>query len=781
MIESKKRWLIQRPDQDVIEQLANELNIPVISAKVLASRGLTDPEAARYFIHMDENSLHDPYLMKDMDVAVRMIKHSIMEGERILIYGDYDADGVTSVSVLLTAMTELGAHVDFMIPNRFTDGYGPSERLFRIAHEKGTKLLITVDNGISGLAEVELAKKLGMKVIVTDHHEPGEELPKADAVIHPRHPEGNYPFGELAGVGVALKLAHALYGEVPNHLFELAAIGTIADLVPLQGENRYIVKEGLKRLRKTERLAIRAMCKVSGVEQKEITEETIGFAFGPRINAVGRLGDADPAVTLFLTDDPIEAASLAKLLDDKNKERQSIVSTITEEAEALIDPNEIEAEPTVIVVAKEGWNPGVVGIVASRLVEKYYRPAIVLSIDPETGNAKGSARSIEGFHLYNELDKNREILPHFGGHPMAAGMTLKSDHVDELRRRLDTQAKECLQKDDLIPVLNVDIPISINDIDLESIESLRELEPFGIDFPKPKYLIEDVFVSTSRKIGAAQNHAKMELFDGTSSVDAVGFGHGELIDQLTPGIKISLVGDLSINEWNGRKKPQFMIEDARSKEWQLFDIRGIRQVDRWLHTIPESETIFFAFEQETVQFFRHLIKKEIRLHSTEDSFTCENIVLLDLPSDLNMMEKMISTIKPKRVYAHFYVAESRFFGGLPTREQFSWYYAFLKKRESFDIRKNANELAKHKGWSRELIFFMSKVFLELDFVKINNGLAEINHTPIKRDLSEAPSYKQREQQIRMEQLLLYAPYMELKTWFDGLLDGQTSEEEIAWI
>lgn len=781
MIESKKRWRIQRPDEAVVNQLSKSLDIPILSAKILAARGLLDPESARSFIHMGEETLHDPYLLKDMDVAVRLIKHAIMERDKILVYGDYDADGVTSISVLLTALTELGANVDFMIPNRFTDGYGPSERLFRKAFEEGTKLLITVDNGISGLAEVKIAKELGMKVIVTDHHEPGVELPEADAVIHPRHPNGKYPFGELAGVGVSFKLAHALYGEIPSHLFELAAIGTIADLVPLQDENRYIVKEGLKRLRKTERAAIRALCKVSGVEQQDITEETIGFAFGPRINAVGRLGDADPAVTFFLTDDSAEASSLAKMLDEKNKERQAIVASITEEAEAMLNPKEVEAEPTVIVVANEGWNPGVVGIVASRLVEKYYRPAIVLSIDPETGNAKGSARSIEGFHLYNELDKNRELLPHFGGHPMAAGMTLRTEDVDELRRRLDIQAKECLLAEDLFPVLDVDIPIAIEDIDLAAIEALRELEPFGMDFPKPKYMIENVTISTSRKIGAQQNHAKMELFDGSSTLDAVGFGHGHVIDQLTPGIKISVVGDLSINEWNGRKKPQFLLEDILSDEWQLFDIRGIRQVDRWLRLVPETDTAFFAFKQETVKYFHHIVNQDIHLTSSNTVGEWKNVVILDLPENLRDMADLLALTKPNRVYAHFYVPESRFFGGLPTREQFSWYYAFLKKRGSFDVRKQSDELAKHKGWSRELIFFMSKVFLELDFVKINNGLAEINQTPTKRDLSEAPSYKQREQQIRMEQLLLYAPYMELKTWFDGLLTGQASEEEIAWI
>ncbi|MDX1772370.1 MAG: single-stranded-DNA-specific exonuclease RecJ, partial [Planococcaceae bacterium] len=361
--------------------------------------------------------------------------------------------------------------------------------------------------------EVKLAKELGMDVIITDHHEPGDILPPADAIIHPRHPNGNYPFGELAGVGVAFKLAHALLGSVPKELFELVAIGTVADLVPLKNENRYFVKQGLHHMRKSVRPAIQALCQISGIEQQNITEEAIGFMFGPRINALGRLADAGPGVDLFLATNSADAQSIAKELDAYNKERQSIVSKMTEEAIALVESGEIGLNPHVIVVAKEGWNPGVVGIVASKLVEKYYRPTLVLGLDSEKGIAKGSARSIEGFHLYDELAKNRDILPHFGGHPMAAGMTLAFDQVNELRQRLNKQGEEILSEEDLIPIQKIDIKLKMDEIDIDSIEALKELGPFGMDFPKPVYCIEDVNVASMRKIGANQNHVKLEIED----------------------------------------------------------------------------------------------------------------------------------------------------------------------------------------------------------------------------------------------------------------------------
>ncbi|WP_203333099.1 single-stranded-DNA-specific exonuclease RecJ [Planococcus beigongshangi] len=780
MIESKKRWRLTEPDEQAVQSIQRELAISSVLAKILVTRGIGTAEEARAFMATDPSAIHNPYLIKDMDIAVERIRRAVDNQEKILVYGDYDADGVTSTAVMMTVLQDLGADVSFVIPNRFKHGYGPNKELFQQAYDNGVQLIITVDNGISGIEQVDFAVGLGMDVIISDHHDIGQTMPNALAIIHPRHPEGNYPFGELAGVGVAFKIAHALYEEMPDHLLELVAIGTIADLVPMHGENRIFVKEGLLALRDTPRPAIGALAEVAGIKQEEINEETIGFTFGPRINAIGRLQDAGPAVHMLLTEDPSQARSLADGLDVLNKERQAIVKTIADEAIAQVESMYPDGPPHVIIVAKEGWNPGVVGIVASKLVEKYYRPTIVLSLDPETGKAKGSARSIEGFHLYNELAENREILAAFGGHPMAAGMTLEADNVDELRGRLNKQAEAVLTSEDLVPVVDIDIPVELTEISTETIESMRYLAPFGMGFAKPKFYIKGVKVTSIRKIGAAQNHLKIELASADSSLDAVGFGIGEIGDQLTPDVLIDVIGDLQINEWNGRKKAQMLIEDIRTDQWQLFDIRGIRQVSRWSKLIPEKDQVYLAFHPETVAVYRTLIQHPIHTIDTigKADGAVHHLVLLDLPESEAQLESVLDQLSPKRIYAHFYAKESQYFEQIPPRDQFAWLFAFIKKRGSFDFKKHCDELAKHKGWTRDSLFFMLQVFFELGFVTLNNGLTEIAESPGKRDLAEAPSYKKREQQIALEQKLLYASYKDLKEWFDAKV---SAKEEQLWI
>ncbi|MFJ8262283.1 single-stranded-DNA-specific exonuclease RecJ [Rummeliibacillus sp. NPDC094406] len=779
MTATEKRWRINRPDEQLVKELQDGLKISSITAKILVARGFNTVEAARDFLTIDENAIHDPFELHGMKEAVELINKTIQDKEKILVYGDYDADGITSTTVMKTVLQDLGADISHMIPNRFTDGYGPSERLFRQAYEEGFKLIITVDNGIAGNHEVQVAKDLGMDVIITDHHEPGEILPPADVIIHPRHPEGHYPFGELAGVGVAFKVAHALYGEFPKHLVEIVAIGTIADLVPLLDENRYLVKAGIEALQLSTRPAVKALCKVSGTNQQEINEETIGFGFAPRLNALGRLGDAAPGVDFLMAQDTNEAISMANYLNEQNKERQAIVTDITEQAIAMVENDEEIGNSQVLVIAEEGWNPGVVGIVASRLVEKYYRPTIILSIDVEKGTAKGSARSIEGFHMYKELSKNREILPAFGGHPMAAGMTLAMEDVDELRYRLDIQARECLTEEDLIPVLEVDIPLTMDEIDIEAIEDVRTLAPFGTSFAKPMYAIEDASVQSMRKIGANEDHIKLQIGSNNQELDAVGFHKGYLVDELTYGIKVSFAGDLQINEWNGRKKPQLMLQDVKTNEWQLFDLRGIRQVARWLQTIPLEEVTFLAFREATISYYESLIPKEILEFSENISnANCRPyVVLLDLPQNVQILESLLICVKPTRIYAHFYIPDSHYFDGMPTREQFVWYYSFLRKRQTFQLRQHLTDLAKHKGWSRDMLIFMTQVFFELGFVTIENGLAKIVDDPPKKDLTSAKIYQERSQQMDLEQTLLYAPYKDLRDWFDLRLNGQAVSEE----
>ncbi|HEY4532145.1 MAG TPA: single-stranded-DNA-specific exonuclease RecJ, partial [Kurthia sp.] len=640
-------------------------------------------------------------------------------------------------------------------------------------------LIITVDNGIAGNEPIAIAKELGVDVIVTDHHEPAKELPNADVIIHPRIPEGQYPFGELAGVGVAFKLAHALLGRFPEHLVEFVAIGTIADLVPLLDENRFLVKLGLEKLQNTQHISLNALAKVSNVPLNEITEETIGFSFGPRLNAIGRLGEAAPAVDFMLSQDQAEAAHMAQQLDDKNKERKDIVSTMTKEAIELVENMEEISQSQVLVVAEEGWNPGVVGIVASRLVEKYYKPTIVLGIDVEKGIAKGSARSIEGFNMYGELDQNRDVLIAFGGHPMAAGMTLAMEDVDELRERLHAQSLVSLSPEDLIPILKIDVPVSIDEIDVDAIQATRDLAPYGTSFAKPLYGIQETEIKSMRKIGANEDHIKMDLGESGQSLAAVGFHKGYLKDELTIGVKVSFAGDLQINEWNGKKLPQLMISDVHTDEWQLFDLRGgSNKVSKWLQTIPLEEATFIAFKKDTLEYFKTLIPKEITLYNEDSEQNYSKfLVLLDLPTHQEQLVHLLRKVEPTRIYAHFYVANPHLFDGMPTRDQFVWYYSFLKQRKQFNLRQNLNDLAKHKGWSRAMLIFMTQVFFELKFVTIDDGLAKIVDNPDKRTIESALIYKERTEQVALEEKLLYAQYKDLRNWFEQCLTKQPLSEE----
>ncbi|MDQ0214590.1 single-stranded-DNA-specific exonuclease [Oikeobacillus pervagus] len=771
MLKSKTRWIVRETKHEMAKQLSGDLKISPLLASLLINRGMSDTESARYFLFEKGESFHDPFLLKGMDVAVERIKRAIENNEQILIFGDYDADGVSSTSVMMTVLTELGANVEFYIPNRFTEGYGPNEGAFRWAHSIGVDLIITVDTGIAAIGEAGLAKELGIDLIITDHHEPGPELPEALAIIHPKHPEGDYPFPYLAGVGVAFKVAHALYGKVPYHLLDLVAIGTIADLVPLIGENRSIAKAGLKKLQQTSRPGIRAMCKVADTKMETINEETIGFMLAPRLNAVGRLDSADPAVELLLTQDEESAKYLANEIDQINKERQAIVQKITEEAIEMVESQFPLEENSVLVIGKEGWNSGVIGIVASRLVEKYYRPTIVLSYDVEAGLAKGSARSIAGFDLFKNLSSCRELLPHFGGHPMAAGMTLNIHDVEELRERLNRLASEQLSDEDFIPLTELDASIELEDVQLSTIEELQLLAPFGMKNPKPKILLEKVSLVSMRKIGTNQTHLKLQIERNGSSLDGIGFGMGEYADQIAPNTTLSCIGELSINEWNNICKPQIFLQDIKVDHWQLFDMRGNKPIQKWIHHLP-SKRLFIVFNEETMNALAvSSIQEEcVYVNSLEKAKQLpvqdNNLIFLDLPSSKEWLEAVISKDLPERIYAYFYQNNLQFFHTIPTRNHFKWYYAFLMKRKSFDLKRYGSELAKYKGWTSDTVSFMSKVFFELDFVTIENGFIRLNQVKQKRDLSESFTYQQKQQQFELENELLYSPYHELKNWFD---------------
>ncbi|WP_043933994.1 single-stranded-DNA-specific exonuclease RecJ, partial [Bacillus sp. EB01] len=707
MLHSKTRWIVRDYDLGTAEKLAEELNISPLVSSMLLNRGIDNSDSARTFLFGGQD-FHDPFLLDGMDRAVARIQEAIANQEPILIYGDYDADGVSSTTVLMITLRELGANVSFYIPDRFSEGYGPNEAAFRKAAESGIKLIITVDTGIAAIHEAEIARELNVDLIITDHHEPGPILPEALAIIHPKLPGSNYPFRELAGVGVAFKVAHALYGKLPEHLLEIAVIGTIADLVSLKGENRLIAKKGIEKLKSTKNIGIKAIFKVAGVELQTINEETIGFSLAPRINAVGRLEHASMAVDLLLSDNMGEAEELAHEMDSLNKERQAIVQSITLEAIEQVDKEFPTDSNKVLVVGKEGWHAGVIGIVASKLVERYYRPVIVLSYDREKGLAKGSARSIPGFDLFKNLSTTRELLPHFGGHPMAAGMTLKLEDVDELRRRLNQLAEMQMSDDDFIPVMQLDAEISISDCTLEILEELQLLAPYGMDNPKPRISIENAEISTIRKIGSDHNHLKLTLAGDEKSVDAIGFGLGRFFDHISPASRLSIAGELSINEWNNIRKPQIMLQDIAVRHWQLFDIRGVRSFGSLRAKLPDISKIFILFDRQYLQAIVPGEKDEVIVADTIETAEAArldgaSIVLVDMPPSKAIFNALLAGKSPERMYAAFYKENSEFFSTIPGREHFKWYYAFLLKNSPFDINKYGGLLAKRRGWTKETI------------------------------------------------------------------------------
>jgi single-stranded-DNA-specific exonuclease len=781
MLKSKTRWIVRKSDDQKVETLVNELKITPLVASMLVNRDIDTVETARCFLY-GKDQFHDPYLFEGMEKAVSRIKEAIEKQEPVLIYGDYDADGVSSTTVLMMTLRDLGANVQFYIPNRFSEGYGPNEQAFRQAHETGIKLIITVDTGIAAIHEANIAKQLGLDLIITDHHEPGPILPEAYAIIHPKLPGSIYPFRELAGVGVAFKLAHALYGKMPEHLLEIAVIGTIADLVSLKDENRLIAKKGLEKLKVTKNIGLRAIFKIAGVDPKSINEETLGFTLAPRINAVGRLESADLAVQLLLTEDQDEAESLAEEMDALNKARQSIVNNITLEAIEEVEKNFPITENKVLVIGKEGWNAGVIGIVASRLVEKYYRPTIVLSYDVEKGIAKGSARSIAGFDLFQNLSAFSDLLPHFGGHPMAAGMTLNIADVSALRAGLNKLASDQLTDADFIPVTMLDQEIKLPNIDLSTLDEINLLSPFGMDNPKPKVVINEVQISNIRKIGSGQNHLKITLAEGDSSLDGVGFGLGSLFDHISPSSKVSLIGELSINEWNNTRKPQIFVHDLAIKSWQLFDLRGSNRAGKFQEIVPVENRKFIIFNKdangklvsdfEKETYYIQTIEEAIEL--VIDGF---NVIFVDLPTSKEILMQLLSGKKPARIYSFFYKETSDFFSTQPTREHFKWFYAMLLKKGPIDLNRHGDAIAKSRGWSKETIFFMTQVFSELDFVTIDNGFITLNKQALKRDLTDSTTYQEKQEQFTLERDLLLSSFQQLKDWFDFCLNESVEIEE----
>lgn len=557
-----KKWECNKFDDETIEKFANENNVSKLLAKVLLNRGFKEKEKVQKFLYPKLEELYDPFLMNDMDVAVQRIIEAYETKEKVTIYGDYDVDGITSISVLKSFLTELGMDVEHYLPSRLEEGYGLNNEAVKKVAEQSTKLLITVDCGISAYNEVEYAKELGMEVIVTDHHECPEKLPRALAVLDPKREDSTYPFSSLAGVGVSFKLIQALSYRLnldrKRYLkyLDVVCLGTVADIVPLVDENRIIVTYGLILMKQTRKVGLQELIKASGYSKIDST--TISFGLAPRLNACGRMGKADLALELILTQDRAEAQKIALELNEINKERQEVEKKIISDAIEIIERDRLY-ENGVIVVENENWHHGVIGIVASKITETYYKPSILICM--ENGKGKGSGRSIEGFDLHGALTECEDLLEKFGGHEMAIGLSIYESNILKLREKLCSIAIEN-KIDELQPVVKIDAEVNSDDISFETIRDLEKLEPFGEANPSPIFMYKNLKVDSVRALSNGK-HLRLVLKDNNFKYDAIAFNMGDKRLSIEIGNKVDIAHSLEINHFNNTDKIQFNLKDIK--------------------------------------------------------------------------------------------------------------------------------------------------------------------------------------------------------------------------
>ncbi len=733
MITPKYDWNIntQEPDEGFFK-LVKKRGLDAIAAKLLAERGIDTEAALDQFLTADLANLHDPFLLHDMEKAVLRIRQAIEQGEQILVYGDYDADGMTSASIVKEALEMIGAEVQVYLPNRFTDGYGPNLSVYKyFIEQQAISLIVTVDNGVAGHEAVAYAQEQGVDVIVTDHHSMPDELPDAFAIVHPEHAEAQYPFKHLAGCGVAFKLACALLDTIPTEFLDLVAIGTIADMVSLTDENRIMVKVGLEILKETERLGLQELLQLSDIAPETISEETVGFTIAPQLNALGRLDDPNPAIDLLTGFDDEEAQAIALEIKAKNEERKELVQTIYEEAMSMVDLTK-----PVQVLAKEGWHPGVLGIVAGRILESISQTVIVLNI--ENGSAKGSARSLEVVNIFDALKEHRAIFTAFGGHAGAAGMTLPVENLDTLSEILCQYIEDQAIDTSVKNTLTIDEELHLADLSLDTVKSLERLAPFGMDHKQPIFWLKDFQTVQARTMGQNNAHLKLKVSQKGASFDLVAFNQGTLVQEFQQAQGLELAVTLSVNVWNGQTSLQLMLVDARVKGMQLFDIR--------------SKKALMPFDVPVL---------------TGDLTESSCAVIVDLPEDPEDLKSWARANPLEVIYFKNTIKTPYYLSGYGTRQQFAKLYKTIYQFPEFDIRYKLNELSQYLHIEDYLLVKMIQIFEELGFVTITDGVMTVVKDAEKKAIDSSHIFKDLQKTVKYQELMALGTPQEIYNWLKG--------------
>jgi len=713
----KSKFIWHEEEWAAYESVGSGVN-PEIERLFLA-RGLGTIDALKKDALVGE-VWHDPFKFKDMNIAINRIKQAIVAQAPILVYGDYDADGTTSTALLLRVLRQLGADANFYIPHRFFEGYGPNEEAFMQAVNEGYQLIITVDCGISGVAEAQLLKDHQVDLIIIDHHHLKAKVPHAMAIIHPEY-DAAYPFDYLAGAGVTLKVVEALKdGQLEADDYVLAMLGTVGDVVVLIDENRTIVKRGLAALRKTTLPGLLALLRVGEVIQDEADETTVGFVICPRLNAPGRMDDASIVVALLLVEETEMAMMYAKEIDAMNQERKAITNQITEAAIQLTEEKEVD-ELKALVVHDPSWHEGVLGIVASRMVEKYGKAVVVLT-DSEEGLMKGSARAPAGLNLLHALTDNEALLAKYGGHEGAAGMTLAIDDPNLLEAGLNrTLAKSTARNG-----LTVDMHVPLAELDLNWLDELACLAPFGQGNQKPIVKLSGVTIQQVKRIGATHDHLKFTMHQNEHAIDAIFFGGASIFIYLTQGARFDVLCDIERNEWNGHQKLQARIIDMKCDEVQLLDLRNQKLDEAYAPFIKDGFVIDTIFDSKAL------------LKSAYAASGFKNVVLKRLP---------VMT--------------------MPSRLQFVFVYQTAKTYAPFRLTPDILVFFEKEGISKGMLIFIMRVFTEVGLMSYDEGILKLNETTEKVDFKTAPAYMARATKVAVYEFLELATTDEMLEFITG--------------
>ena len=737
----KYNWIYPNYDENFIKELES-YSISKNIAKILNARNITDMTSVKKYFSDEYEEGYDPFLMHDMQKAVDRINEAIENEEKILVYGDYDADGITSTVLLVETLISMGANVSSYIPNRFEEGYGPNKEAFTKIIDSGITLIITVDNGIAGVEEVDLANELGCDVIVTDHHKIQDTIPNAYAIIHPEHPEGNYPFKRLAGVGVAFKLAHALLEIFPDFLLDLVAIGTIADMVSITDENRIFVKQGLELINEDPRIGLKMLLELSGIDTK-IDEQTVGFYIAPKLNSIGRMDSAKLGLTFLMAEEPVTARALAEQIEQYNIQRKQVTEDIVKDVISKIENSE-KKQKNVIMVSGE-YHEGVLGIVASNIVEKYQKPVFIMN--EKEGVLKGSARSIFDFNIYVAMNKISDLFLAFGGHTLAAGFSFEKSNFEKIEEFLDNEFEEFKQNNDLKANKNIDIVTSLEDISYQFLNSLDALKPYGMDFEKPTVLIENAMVLNKAYFGSEKQYLRLTIADEVGNLDCITFKDSVTFDKVEKNDIIDLLCNIDKNNFNGRTKLQAHIIDINIKEFLFEDLRFIN------YDIANIDI-------NCLKLSKHRDDKDNNFYQYKDLDSLideefEYIYLLDIPTSKEYLYKIIN-LKPKKV---FLICEEK--------QVLSDVYLIDKNRliklfnlilstnnKQINVAQQLDKLLAILKTNVDSLKIMIQIFKELELINFVNNTIILNPDYKTVDLKKSSSFIRMENIFEVENLLL---------------------------